>query len=92
VHQVRANQRAVQVIKRGGAHTVASVYHDPAVSSRTGPNDAMPLRGRSFRYLSFLDLKSAIIASRCCLGTSAYFLNSMLNSPLPWVAERRSVE
>ena len=41
---------------------------------------------------SFLARNSAIMTSRACLGTSAYFWNSIVNSPLPWVAERRSVE
>ena len=41
---------------------------------------------------SFLARYSAIMTSRACLGTSAYFWNSIVNSPLPWVAERRSVE
>ncbi len=52
-------------------------------------------KGGLRRYLfslSFFVRYSAIIASRCCFGTSAYLANSIENSPLPWVAERRSVE
>jgi len=35
---------------------------------------------------------SLTISSWMLRGTGWYFLNSMENSPLPWVTERRSVE
>ena len=46
-------------------------------------------------YLPSLALRSwcFLTISSCTLrGTCEYFMNSMVNSPLPWVAERRSVE
>src|SRR5207302_9743736 len=48
--------------------------------------------GRYFFAAACFSRNSLIICSCVARGTGWYLANSMENSPLPWVAERRSVE
>ena len=71
-------------------HAPRPISYPPLPLAGEGRGEGKPLvrGGASYFSFSFLALNSAIMTSRACLGTSAYFWNSIVNSPLPWVTER----
>ncbi len=81
----------VNVHEAGLARGEVQMRRAPSLSEERPRRQQALSTGYFFSAASF-SLYAFIIASCSFLGTAAYLANSMVNSPLPWVAERRSVE
>ncbi len=100
LHEIQVVDAEGQVVGLLDETDISRFYLKAAdAADRPHARNRRPIRSRGERArhylpapLSFLARNSAIMTSRACFGTSAYFWNSIVNSPLPWVAERRSVE
>src|SRR5437870_3328793 len=79
---LRRQAGGLRLSARGGG----AVDCEPAASGDVKPG------GRYFFAAACFSRNSLIICSCVARGTGWYLANSMENSPLPWVAERRSVE